>query len=74
LLHGNESKLKVLPVPKCGWSDLGTPQRIATTLRQLDYEEAERIPVSASNGCLNLAHQYARLRGLGAASITHVLE
>jgi len=74
LLHGNESKLKVLAVPNCGWSDLGTPQRIAMTLRHLDYEGAEAIPVSAPKGCLNLAHQYARLRGLGAASITHVLE
>jgi mannose-1-phosphate guanylyltransferase len=63
LLHGNESKLKVLPVPNCGWSDLGTPQRIALTLRHLDYEGTERIPVSAPDGCLNLAHQYMRLSG-----------
>jgi len=29
LLEGSESRLLVLPVPPCGWSDLGTPDRVA---------------------------------------------
>ena len=33
LLEGQESALRVLRVPACGWSDLGTPQRVAEALR-----------------------------------------
>jgi mannose-1-phosphate guanylyltransferase len=32
ILPGRESLLRVLPVPECGWSDLGTPKRVADTL------------------------------------------
>jgi len=35
VLAGNESVLRVLPVPHCGWSDLGTASRVASTLRRL---------------------------------------
>ena len=29
VLEGSEERLSVLPVPPCGWSDLGTPARVA---------------------------------------------
>jgi mannose-1-phosphate guanylyltransferase len=29
---GQEDRLTVMPVPRCGWNDLGTPQRLAQTL------------------------------------------
>jgi hypothetical protein len=29
VLEGLEDRLSVLPVPPCGWSDLGTPDRVA---------------------------------------------
>ena len=29
VLEGFEHRLSVLPVPHCGWSDLGTPERVA---------------------------------------------
>jgi mannose-1-phosphate guanylyltransferase len=29
------SQLRVLPVPGCGWSDLGTPRRVAQTIQSL---------------------------------------
>lgn len=32
ILAGEESHLSVLPVPPCGWSDLGTPKRVAEAL------------------------------------------
>ena len=33
VLEGAEQSLRVLPVPACGWSDLGTPKRVAEALR-----------------------------------------
>ena len=36
LLQGQESLLRVLRVPACGWSDLGTPQRVAEALSHVD--------------------------------------
>jgi mannose-1-phosphate guanylyltransferase len=42
-------RLRVVPVPPCGWSDLGTPDRIATVvgnrLARPESESASRIPV-----------------------------
>jgi mannose-1-phosphate guanylyltransferase len=35
VLAGNEATLRVLPVPPCGWSDLGTASRVESTLRRL---------------------------------------
>jgi mannose-1-phosphate guanylyltransferase len=35
ILQGAESVLRVLQVPLCGWSDLGTPKRLAETLQAL---------------------------------------
>jgi len=32
VLQGEEDNLRVLPVPQCGWSDLGTPERVACCL------------------------------------------
>lgn len=33
LLQGSEGRLRVLEVPACGWTDLGTPKRVAECLR-----------------------------------------
>jgi len=32
VLQGEEDDLRVLPVPQCGWTDLGTPERVACCL------------------------------------------
>ncbi|MGH8178125.1 MAG: sugar phosphate nucleotidyltransferase [Steroidobacter sp.] len=59
LLQGRESKLCVLPVPPCGWSDLGTPRRVGETLRRLrPREQAANRHWQADY--VNLAAQYAR--------------
>jgi mannose-1-phosphate guanylyltransferase len=61
ILQGNESRLKVLRVPHCGWTDLGTIRRIGLTLQHLEQDDIRpaRRPYFPSH--LNLADQYARL-------------
>jgi mannose-1-phosphate guanylyltransferase len=38
VLSANAGSLRVLPVPQCGWSDLGTTSRVESTLRRLKAE------------------------------------
>ncbi|MFL6551311.1 MAG: sugar phosphate nucleotidyltransferase [Povalibacter sp.] len=60
LLEGNEHSLRVLRVPDCGWSDLGTPHRVAETLRRLPPEYPMHRPVQPSTTpFVNLAAQQA---------------
>jgi mannose-1-phosphate guanylyltransferase len=59
VLQGNESHLQVLPVPHCGWTDLGTPQRVAQTLRQIAEDGVAPSRRASSGAHLNLADQYA---------------
>jgi mannose-1-phosphate guanylyltransferase len=69
ILQGAESVLRVLQVPCCGWSDLGTPKRLAETLRVLP--QSRDSPDDALNplaGFLNLAMQHARLQTTGGGS------
>ena len=35
VITGSEDRLRMLPVAACGWSDLGTPARVARTLQRL---------------------------------------
>ena len=59
--------LRVITAPACGWTDLGTPRRVADTLRRL----TQQVPTSAPDRCsvrprstpglINLAAQHARL-------------
>jgi hypothetical protein len=35
LLAGAEADLRVLTVPRCGWTDLGTPRRVAEAIAQM---------------------------------------
>jgi mannose-1-phosphate guanylyltransferase len=60
IMQGGETALRVLPVPACGWSDLGTPKRVADTLRRFAFEP--RVPRRiVAAGVVNLAAQHARL-------------
>jgi mannose-1-phosphate guanylyltransferase len=70
IVVGQESDLRVLPVPQCGWSDLGTPKRVAEALRRAPGPEvAPWVP--AGLGYLSLADQHRRLlAGQGAAAAT----
>lgn len=62
ILQGRTDSLRVVRVPDCGWTDLGTPQRVAATLQGLlpvpDYDE-----VMERGGGLSLAAQHWRLNG-----------
>jgi mannose-1-phosphate guanylyltransferase len=62
VLQGNEAMLKVLAVPNCGWTDLGTPKRIGLTLERILEAEttSPHRPYVAPH--LNLAHQYDQLQ------------
>jgi mannose-1-phosphate guanylyltransferase len=59
VVQGQESRLRVLTVPACGWSDLGTPRRVAETLSRM-----EKISNPAQNpghtAYLSLADQHSR--------------
>jgi mannose-1-phosphate guanylyltransferase len=63
VLAGAESMLRVLPVAPCGWSDLGTPTRLAETLQRLPRQR--KLPPESVNplaGFLNLSLQHAQLQ------------
>ena len=40
VLEGQEHRLSVLPVPRCGWSDLGTPDRVARCVARMPSSPA----------------------------------
>lgn len=59
VLEGHEASLQVLSVPRCGWTDLGTPQRIGMTLQRLQ-ENYNAPRILGRKFHLNLADEYAR--------------
>ena len=68
VMQGAESSLRVIVAPACGWNDLGTPKRVADTLRRLEQERLKRIAhepapaaVRSLPAFINLAAQHARL-------------
>jgi mannose-1-phosphate guanylyltransferase len=66
VLEGAESTLRVVPVPRCGWSDLGTPTRLAETLKRLPQRHESHLHgLDPLAGFLNLSLQQARLQALG---------
>ncbi len=61
---GSDPDLRVLPVPQCGWSDLGTSKRVAETLRQLGIRQC---PIETSFSMSTHISLAARLEGLRRA-------
>jgi mannose-1-phosphate guanylyltransferase len=59
VLAGEIAHLRVMPVPPCGWTDLGTPRRVADALR--DMPPRVPMPVACNRARLSLAAQHARL-------------
>jgi len=57
VLPGQESSIKVIRVPHCGWSDLGTPEQIGITLRRMQ-PQYDHIGPNDMIGLLVLATQY----------------
>jgi len=68
ITQGAEGSLRVVAAPQCGWTDLGTPKRVADTLRRLSHtnlrprlpDAVHRSPTRAS-AFVDLAAQHARL-------------
>jgi mannose-1-phosphate guanylyltransferase len=72
VLEGQEARLRVLPVPRCGWSDLGTPERVAQTLQRLpdagpqlrsDTDHGPRINLAAQHSIMSAAQAASRRVG-----------
>jgi mannose-1-phosphate guanylyltransferase len=59
LLQGSEAQLRVLAVPPCGWTDLGTPRRVADCLRAGHYG---RLAPSLSDDTPVLFERLASIR------------
>jgi mannose-1-phosphate guanylyltransferase len=59
VLQGKESLMKVLTVPSCGWTDLGTPERVGLILEQLKASELASQPYFPAH--VSLADQYMRV-------------
>jgi mannose-1-phosphate guanylyltransferase len=57
LLQGSEDRLRLLRVPACGWTDLGTPARVAGCVRQMEEARALRPlqRILGSSAALDLA-------------------
>jgi mannose-1-phosphate guanylyltransferase len=61
------SRLRVIAAPACGWTDLGTPGRVAATVRRLIEQAPTPTPARrrarpwSSHGLINLSAQHARL-------------
>jgi mannose-1-phosphate guanylyltransferase len=71
ILQGQEQFLQVLAVPECGWSDLGTPQWVAETLRRLRLSALPNRSIEKSRAAVVLAahHEMSRQsvqRAIGA--------
>lgn len=68
VLQGAEPRLRVVRVPPCGWSDLGTPRRVAECLAKLGTQperpRAKRA-AEALHDAVNLAAACARLSYAG---------
>jgi mannose-1-phosphate guanylyltransferase len=63
LLEGAEQPLRVLAVPQCGWSDLGTPERVAAVL--LEGARAPALRTDQEHGAFfSLAAQHLPARAL----------
>ncbi len=60
ILRGQEAHLRVLRVPPCGWTDLGTPRRVAVMLSRACPRPAETFDGIHGSGALNLTAQYRR--------------
>jgi mannose-1-phosphate guanylyltransferase len=64
LLRAQESSIRVVRVPACGWSDLGTPERVARTLRCGSADEPQGAGTKPGaqdpRSHLSLAEQHAR--------------
>jgi mannose-1-phosphate guanylyltransferase len=66
VLEGAAQQLRVIRAPACGWSDLGTPRRVAQTLARIEPRVVPlRRTVLPGSAYINLAVQHLRLSAAG---------
>ena len=66
VLEGAEQQLRVIRAPACGWSDLGTPRRVAQTLARIEPRAVSwRRTAFPGSAHINLAVQHLRLSAAG---------
>jgi len=58
IFAGQEAHLRVVKVPHCGWTDLGTPRRVANTLTRMQLNVAAERAAGSDAPMLDLAAQY----------------
>lgn len=63
VMTGNEDSLRLLPAASCGWTDLGTPDRVGRCVEQLGVHRLGRRPTRTSfdSMFLNLAQAFGRM-------------
>lgn len=62
VLQGQEQHLRLVNVPACGWSDLGTPGRVADVLSRHRRRARRSFDRPAPAPVLDLAAQHSRLQ------------
>jgi hypothetical protein len=62
VITGHEDRLRLLSVPSCGWSDLGTPERVARCLAGLPCRTRQQQRPSAISAVLDLASAHLRFQ------------
>ena len=60
-----EERLTLLPVPGCGWSDLGTPKRVAVTLMRTPDARSVQTNHPKASAYFSLAASHAQLQIAG---------
>jgi mannose-1-phosphate guanylyltransferase len=70
VLEGQEAGLRVLAVPPCGWTDLGTPRRVAEVLRGLDRPSGA-APDSITTVHPSLDGQHSHQQSLSGSVLLH---
>jgi len=63
VLAEHAAGLKVLAVPACGWTDLGTPRRVEQALARHPPVRASREPLQATHAALDLSERVAAASG-----------
>lgn len=63
ILSRHTPLLRVLPVPACGWTDLGTPERVAEVLKTPPRQSSGLGPRSTALAYLSLAARWVAPQG-----------
>lgn len=66
VLHGAEARLRVMPVPCCGWIDLGTPRTLAKAVGRAYSDAAAPAGPQHRSTAINLSQRCQQLAGNGA--------